>query len=102
MSDLSDANILDFVIATIRRTIDEDWMQDFEITRETRFNDDLELESIEFVKIADRLQAHYGARLDIAGWLSGKSVNELVGLSVGVLADYIERALVSPGAAGRA
>ena len=89
----ADADIFEFVVSTIRRTINEDWIADFEITRETRFNDDLELESIEFVKIADKLQAHYGDSLDIAGWLSGKSVAELIGLSVGVLTDYIEQSL---------
>lgn len=94
----ADADIFEFVVATIRRTINEDWIADFEITRDTRFNDDLELESIEFVKIADRLQAHYGDRLDIAGWLSGKSVAALIGLSVGVLTGYIEQALATPAA----
>ncbi len=81
--------VLALVIAKIRSTIDEDWIQDAEIEPETRFNDDLELESIEFVKIADAIQAHYGTRLDIVGWLSGKTIQELIGLSVGELADYI-------------
>lgn len=82
-------DILAVVIDKIRSTIAEDWIEDFEIGRETRFNDDLEIESIEFVKIADAIQRHYGTRLDIVGWLSGKSIHELIGLSVGQLADYI-------------
>lgn len=88
--------ILAIVIAKIRSTIQEDWIEDFEIGRETRFNDDLELESIEFVKIADAIQAHFGTDLDIAGWLSGKSIQELIGLSVGDLTDFISGAPRAP------
>lgn len=85
--------VLTLVIAKIRSTIAEDWIQDVDIERDTRFNDDLELESIEFVKIADAIQAHYGTQLDIVGWLSGKSIQELIGLSVGELSDYIAGAV---------
>lgn len=86
-------DILAVVIDRIRGTVNEDWIQDFDIDAETRFNDDLELESIEFVKIADAIQAHYGRQLDIVGWLSGKSIQELIGLSVGDLAGFIAGAL---------
>lgn len=85
--------ILALVTDRIRSTVNEDWIQDFEIDAETRFNDDLELESIEFVKIADAIQAHYGNQLGIIAWLSGKSIHELIGLSVGDLVDYIHGAL---------
>lgn len=86
-------NILALVIRKIRSTINEDWIEDFEIAAGTRFNDDLEIESIEFVKIADAIQAHFGTQLDIVGWLSGKSIHELIGLSVGELADFIAGAV---------
>ncbi|TAJ54670.1 MAG: acyl carrier protein [Nevskiaceae bacterium] len=85
--------VLALVIDKIRATVNEDWIADFDIGLETRFNDDLELESIEFVKIADALQAHYGNQLAIIAWLSGKSIHELIGLSVGDLVDYIAATL---------
>lgn len=85
--------ILTTVIATIRKTIDEDWIVDFPIDADTRFNSDLEIESIEFVKIADAIQRHFGARLDIVGWLAGKNIHELIALSVGELAAYVSGAL---------
>jgi acyl carrier protein len=77
------------VVAIIRRTINEDWIMDFEIDANTRFNSDLEIESIEFVRIADAIQRHYGTSLDIVGWLSGKTIHALIALSVGELAQYI-------------
>ena len=88
-------NILSVVIDQIRRTVNEDWIDDFDISPETRFNDDLELESIEFVKIADAIQHHFGTKLGIIAWLSGKSIHELIGLSVGDLVDYISGAVAS-------
>lgn len=86
-------NVLTVVIEKIRSTINEDWVEDFEIDSDTRFNNDLELESIEFVKIADALQAHFGGQLGIIDWLSGKSIDELIGLSVGSLVEYIAGAV---------
>jgi len=84
-----EGDILAAVIETIRTTINEDWIEDFPIGPETRFHDDLELESIEFVKIADAMQARFGKDLDIAGFLSGRSIQELIDLSVGDLAGFI-------------
>jgi acyl carrier protein len=91
--DTQDNAILDSVIAMIRSTIDEDWIMDFHIDADTRFNSDLEIESIEFVKIADAIQRHFGTRLDIVGWLAGKNIHELIALSVGELAGYVANAL---------
>jgi len=85
------ADTLAVVIDTIRTTIAEDWLEDFDIDAATTFNNDLEIESIEFVKIADALQRRYGNVIDIAGWLSGKDIHELIALSVGDLADFIDR-----------
>lgn len=81
--------ILAIVIDKIRSTVNEDWIEDFDIGPQTRFNDDLELESIEFVKIADAIQAHFGTQFDIVAWLSGKSIQQLIGLSVGDLTDFV-------------
>ncbi|MGH8444720.1 MAG: phosphopantetheine-binding protein [Solimonas sp.] len=88
---------LELVIAKIRSTINEDWIALYDITAETRFNDDLEIESIEFVKIAEAIQHHYGAQIDIVAWLSGKSIQELIGLSVGELAAYVDEATARHG-----
>lgn len=87
---MNQAITLNLVIDKIRSTINEDWIHDYEIKPETRFNEDLEIESIEFVKIANAIQQHYGDRLNIAAWLSGKSIIELIGLNVGQLVNYID------------
>ena len=52
--------ILTAVINSIREVVGEEWIDDEEIGLNTSFGDDLELESLEFVALAEQLQAHYG------------------------------------------
>jgi acyl carrier protein len=56
----------------------------------TSFNKDLELESIEFVALAEKLQEHYGARVDFVGWISKKELDAIIALTVGELVEFIE------------
>jgi acyl carrier protein len=59
------------------------------ITMATSFNADLELESIEFVALAERLQLHYGAGIDFVGWISTKELDQIIRLTVGDLVEFI-------------
>jgi acyl carrier protein len=63
------------------------------VTMATSFNADLELESIEMVALAERLQAHYGARVDFVGWIAQKELDEIIALRVGDLVGFIVAAL---------
>ena len=60
------------------------------LTPATRFNADLELESIEFVALAEKLQAHYGAAVDFVGWISKKELDAIIALTVGDLIEFIQ------------
>ncbi|MFT3930908.1 MAG: hypothetical protein QM709_11515 [Spongiibacteraceae bacterium] len=86
---MSESEILQNVVAAIREAIAEDWVQDFEIDRDTSFNDDLEIESIEFVAIADSLQKKFGD-LQLIDWLSKRDINQLIALTVGDVLSFIE------------
>jgi acyl carrier protein len=55
----------------------------------TSFNADLQLESIEFVALAEKLQLHYGAGVDFVGWISSKELDQIIALSVGELVEFI-------------
>ena len=59
------------------------------MTMATSFSADLELESIEFVALAERLQQHYGAGVDFVGWISTKELDQIIGLTVGDLVEFI-------------
>lgn len=59
------------------------------ITMASSFNRDLELESIEFVALAEKLQEHYGAGVDFVGWISTKELDQIIALTVGELVEFI-------------
>jgi acyl carrier protein len=77
------------VARLIREVVGEAWIEEKAIGLETSFGHDLELESIEFVALGERLQIHFGRSVDFVGWLSGKELDEILGLKVGDLVDFI-------------
>ncbi|MFE0382000.1 phosphopantetheine-binding protein [Streptomyces inhibens] len=62
-----------------------------EITHTTTFNDDLALESIEFVALAELLQQRYGTAVDLLGLLAEKDIDQILAMTVGELAVHIDR-----------
>ncbi|GAA2320463.1 phosphopantetheine-binding protein [Streptomyces caniferus] len=61
-----------------------------EITPATTFNDDLALESIEFVALAELLQQRYGSAVDLLGLLAEKDIDQILAMTVGELAVHID------------
>lgn len=60
-----------------------------EITCATTFNDDLALESIEFVAFAELLQQRYGTAVDLMAFLAEKDMEEILAMTVGDLVAHI-------------
>ena len=81
--------ILAHLATSLRDVIGESWADDLAISRETSFNRDLELESIEFVALAEKLQEAYGTRVDFAAWLADKELDQIIQLTVGEVVDFI-------------
>ena len=85
------------IVATIARHIHEiiGEEDDFavEIGADTSFSEDVEIESIEFVALAERLQATYGERIDLIAWLGELDLDEIIDLTVGELAEFIDACL---------
>jgi acyl carrier protein len=79
------------VTELIQEVIGEDWALDEPITRATSFSEDLELESIEFVVLAEKLQERYGEQVDFVSWLSAKELDDIIALKVGDLVDFLDR-----------
>jgi acyl carrier protein len=100
MSVIIDPAIIRDITAVIREAVAEDWIQEFEIGANTSFNDDLDLESVEFVTIAAGLQQHFGRQIDLIGWLSTKSFDDLIALRVGNIAEFVSDRLVAGGGQG--
>jgi acyl carrier protein len=68
-----------------------------DITLDTTFGGDLELESIEFVALADRLRAEFGERVNFVAFLAKKQVDDMVSLTVGDVVRYVASCLQKGG-----
>lgn len=88
--DASSESVLLDVARMIREVIGEEWAEEVDIELETSFSDDLELESIEFVALAEQLQLHFGTEVDFVGWLSDMELDAIINLKVGQLVEFIQ------------
>ncbi|TKA10486.1 acyl carrier protein [Actinacidiphila oryziradicis] len=73
--------------------LDEYGLEDVEIGMETRFNRDLELESIDLVTLAGHLEARYGQQVNFAEFLAGMELDEIIELTVGRLVEHVVQCL---------
>jgi len=85
--------ILADVRTSITDVIGEDYLLDMPIHMDTSFEADLQLESVEFVALAERLAERYGERVDFVSWFADMELDDLVSLRVGQLVEFIARCL---------
>jgi acyl carrier protein len=85
--------IVDDITRILVEVIGDEFLLDTEVTTETTFSHDLELESIEFVAMAEKLQERYAGRVDFTAFLAGLEIDEILALSVGQLAGHVARSL---------
>jgi acyl carrier protein len=88
-ADARTEEVLGVVRTIIADVIGDDYMQQIEIDMDTSFQDDIELESIEFVALGEKLTERYGERVDFVGWLGTMDVDEIMGMTVGRLVVHI-------------
>ena len=81
--------ILEEVAGLIKEVIGEEWTDDTEITMDTTFTFDLEVESIELISLAEKLQERYGTDVNFPMWLADKELDDIINLTVGQLVEYI-------------
>ena len=82
--------ILVDLTALLAEVLADEWDDSLEVGMETAFADDLELESIEFVALAEKVQGHFGAHVDFVSWLSDLELDAIIGLTVGDVVVFIE------------
>ncbi|MGH3786764.1 MAG: acyl carrier protein [Pseudonocardiaceae bacterium] len=91
----------DQVLAELRAMLTEiigaEYALSLDIGMGTSFEADLELESIEFVKLATRLAEYYGDRVDFVAFLADKGLNEIIDMTVGEVVTYIADRLTPAG-----
>jgi acyl carrier protein len=85
--------ILDEVVAILVEVIGDDFLLDVEVTSDTSFNDDLAVESIEFVALAEKLRERYGDRVDFVAFVGEMDLEEIVSMTVGRLVTHIRQCI---------
>jgi acyl carrier protein len=63
-----------------------------QVTAASRLEGDLHLDSIEFTALAARLQAAYGGKVDLLGFVAGLDIDQIIALTVGDVTEYVSRA----------
>ena len=83
----------DQVLADLERllieVIGDDLLLDGPLTMATSFDEDLQLESIEFVALSEKLLETYGERVDFVGWLAEMELDDIIALTVGQLVEFV-------------
>lgn len=85
--------VLADIAGMLRSMLDEYGLDDIEVTMETRFAEDLELESIDLVTLAGSLEARYGRQVNFAAFVADLELDAIIDLSVGQLVRYVVRCL---------
>jgi acyl carrier protein len=81
--------VLEEVAAMIKDVIGEEWTEETVISMTTTFTYDLEVESIELISLAEKLQERYGTNVNFPVWLADKELDDIINLTVGNLVEYI-------------
>lgn len=85
------ADILAEITGMLVEIVGDEHLLADEVTMKTTFNEDLALESIEFVALAELLHHRYGSDVDLMGFLSDKDMDGILAMSVGELVTHIGR-----------
>lgn len=75
----------------ITEVIGEEFVAEMNISKESSFTKDLEMDSIEIVSFSEKVKAHFGERIDFTGWLSGMDIDQLIDLNLNDIIKYIEQ-----------
>ncbi|SEF21777.1 acyl carrier protein [Amycolatopsis pretoriensis] len=88
-----EATVLTRLAGMLRELLEEYGLDDAEITMDTTFHDDLELESVDLVALSGQLREHYGERVNFATFIAERDLDEIIALTVGELVRHIVASL---------
>jgi tocopherol O-methyltransferase len=89
------------IVKLLRTVLDEDAAWSATVSPATTLDGALELESVELTALSEALQARYGAHVDLAAHVAGLGVDEIIALTVGDVAAFVD-ARAEGGQAGGA
>lgn len=84
------------LIDTLAGLVGAAYVEEMEVGPDTRFEADLELESMEIAELAEQLMARYGDQVDFVAWFADMEMDQLVDLSIGDVTEFIVGSLNAP------
>jgi acyl carrier protein len=81
--------VLVTVTSLIIEVLGDEFLLESPITMDTAFDEDLELESIEFVALSEQIELRYSDGIDFVAWMGEMEVEEIKALRVGDLVSFI-------------
>ena len=93
MIQTTEDTILQEVVGILVEVIGEDFLLEVEVTSDTTFGDDLAVESIEVVALAERLRERYGDKVDFVAFVGELELDEIMAMTVGHLVTHIHACL---------
>lgn len=87
---LNNDEIFDLMKQFITEVIGEEFVEEMDITPESSFTKDLEMDSIEIVSFSEKIKQHFGEQIDFTGWLSSMDLDQLIDLNLGTIINYIQ------------
>jgi len=73
----------------ITEIIGEEFVEEMDITMDSSFTKDLEMDSIEIVSFSEKVKNHFGEEIDFTGWLSSLDLDQLINLNLKDIIQYI-------------
>ncbi len=92
-AQLNEDEILSVLKQFITEVIGEEFVEDLDITPQSSFTKDLEMDSIEIVAFSEKVKAHFGKNIDFTGWLSNMDLDEIINLNLGDITKFIRSCL---------
>lgn len=87
---LSSDEIFTVLTRFIAEVIGEDFAAEMNISKESSFTRDLEMDSIEIVSFSEKVKNYFGEGIDFTGWLSDMDIDQLISLNLQDIIKYIE------------
>jgi acyl carrier protein len=75
----------------ISEVIGEEFLEDIDITEQSSFTKDLEMDSIELVSFSEKVKKHFGQHIDFPGWLSKMDIDQMIGLTIRDIIQFIQQ-----------
>lgn len=85
----TEAAVLAELTDVLGAVLDPAELEETPVTMDTRFVEDLDLESIDLVTLTAELRRRYGDRVDFPAWFASLELPEIIGLSVGQVVRYV-------------